>query len=139
MSSESSATVEFVSASTAGIVYVELGFIPERVEFISDHAGTPKFMIWVNNTRFPNFPAANSVQIVGGSAAFAPDTNTLFAPYAGGDPITSAETANTAGKHVDRSGGPSAAGRITAPGVTIAAAAQVNSGRNVLIAYRGDR
>ena len=133
------AVVEFISASAAGIVYAELGFIPDAVIFVSDHAGTPKMMVWLNNSRFSGFPAANSAQILGGTAVFAPDTNTLFAPYAGGDTIAAAETANTAGKHVDRAGAPSVAGRITAPGVAIAAGAQVNSGRNVILAIRNDR
>ena len=38
------AVVEFISASAAGIVYAELGFIPDAVIFVSDHAGTPKMM-----------------------------------------------------------------------------------------------
>lgn len=133
------AIVEFVSASTAATVYVELGFIPDYCELISDHAGTPVIYKWVNNTRFSGFPAANIVKLPGGTAANSADTNTLMAPYAGGDAVTSAETANTSGKHVNRDGAPSAAGRITAPGVSIAAGAQVNSGRNVLLATRNDR
>ena len=134
----SPAVVEFVSASTAGIVYVELGFIPTSVQMITDHAGTPKVWEWLNNSNYAGFPAANTVSIQGASAAFAPDTNTLVAPYTGGDYIASAETANTAGKHVDRTGTASAAGRITAPGIKILAAAQVNSGRNFIKAFRAE-
>lgn len=132
------AFVEFVSQSTIGIVNVELGFTPDACLMVSDHAGVPVLRCWVNNTRFPNFPAANSVVISGGSAAFAPDTNTIFKPYAGAEAITSAENDNTAGKHINRAGGASAAGRVTSPGITLSAGHGVNSGRNFLLAFRGD-
>lgn len=135
----SMAICEFVSASTAGIVHVELGFVPDYVELISDHGGTPKVMKWLNTAKYPNFPASRTVQIVGGSTAFSADANTYIQPYAGGDRITSDETANTAGKHVKLDGSFALTGHMTRAGISIAAAAQVNSGRNIVLAFRGDK
>lgn len=132
------ATVEFVSGTTAGIVYVELGFIPDSVRYVSDHKGAPIEYSWINGNRFPGMPVANTVKLPGAAVANAADATSLITVYPGGDYISVAETDNTAGKHVNRSGGASAAGRITSPGIAIAATAQVNSGRNFLRAERND-
>ena len=133
------AIIEFQSASTAGVVNVEIGFVPSHVELIADYAGAAKVYDWLPNARFSNFLATSTVVQPGGSVANSLDATTMIQPYLGGDSITSAETANTAGKHVDRSGNPSAAGRITAPGITLSATTQVNSGRNIVKAFRNDR
>lgn len=133
------AIMEFQSASTAGIVYAMIGFVPDYVVLLSDHGtANAKKIEWVNPTRFTGWPTAQSVVTAGGTVVTVVDTTTLLSAYAGGDTITSAETANTAGKHVNRAGNPAAAGAITAPGVKIAATAQVNSGRNLLIAMQSD-
>jgi hypothetical protein len=134
------AMIEFPSAATAGIVYAQIGWVPDYVELITD-TGTvnAKSNRWVNNARFAGWPVNQTYVSSGGSTASVVDATTLISPYAGGETITAAETANTAGKHVDRAGAPAAAGTITAPGVRIAAAAQVNAGRNLLLAYSSDR
>jgi hypothetical protein len=134
------AAIEFQSGSTAGIVYAQIGWIPDFVELLTD-TGTAnaKRNIWVNPARFTGWPVAQTLVMAGGTVVTAVDTNTLISTYAGGETITAAETVNTAGKHVDRAGAPAAAGTITAQGVKIAAAAQVNSGRNLLLAYQSDR
>ena len=134
------AMIEFQSASTAGIVYAEVGFIPDYVELITDHGtASAKRNVWVNPARFPGWPTTQTLIMAGGSAASVVDTNTLISAYQGGDTVTAAETVNTAGKHVDRAGAPAAAGKVTSQGVAIAAAAQVNSGRNLLLAHLSDR
>ena len=133
------AIVEFQSANPAAIVYVELGFLPDDVEIWSDYTGTPKVLKWINNTKFPNFPVANAVLLEGGTTAFTANAGTLVAPYAGGDVVAANETVDTAGKHVNRKGTPALAGRITSPGIAIAAGIQVNSGRMVVIANRNDQ
>ncbi len=129
------AVVEFVSASTKGVVNVQLGFIPDAAILISDHGGTPIFYWWINNTKFTNFAATLSIKDAGTPAR---DTNTVFSPYTGAEKISADQTANSAPKHVDRTGAFALAGRITQPGLAIAGAGQVNSGRNVLIAIRLD-
>lgn len=133
------AFVEFQSQATIGIVYVELGFIPDNALLVSDYAGVPTLKIWSNNTRYPGWPANTTASIVGASGAFAPDTTTIIAPYAGGDVVSANETTATAGKHVDRTGTAAQAGHITSQGVALSATHGVNSGRNLLIAFRGDR
>ena len=135
------AVVEFISASTAGIVYAELGFIPDFAILIQDHGGTnPNIRIWARGgtgKTFPLWPAALGLLITGSTGVITRDTASI-AEYAGGDTIASAETANTDGKHVTRDGAPGVAGHITAPGVSIPAAEQTNSGRNLLLAWRYD-
>lgn len=131
--------VVFQSAATAGIVYVELGFIPSKVRLTVDLFGAAKEVLWMNNAQFPLWPIANTVVSAGASAATVADTTTAIAIYAGGDTITSNETAATAGKHVDRKGNPATQGHITAPGIAITAAMQVNSGFCLVEASRNDQ
>jgi hypothetical protein len=133
----SPALAEFVSASTAGVVCVEIGFVPDFAMLISDHGGVPKVFYWLNNAKFANFPANRTVSLQGASTAFAPDNTGLMTVYNGAETIAADETANSTPKHVDAAGTPATAGRLTRRGLQIAAAAQVNSGRNILVAWRG--
>lgn len=133
--------VEFISASTAGIVHVELGFVPDYAILFQNHADTaPNIRLYVNGgsgKTFPNWVAARSLLLTGTTGVVSGD-DTGMTVYAGGDVIASAETANTAGKHIDLDGNPAAAGHRTSAGISIPADHQTNSGRNLLIAFRHD-
>lgn len=131
--------VEFASASVAGVVNIQLGYVPDYVEFVSDHGGTPKVMKWLNPVKYPNFPASRTVQILGGTAVFAPDGTSMITAYTGYERLTADQTVNSAPKHIDREGVAGLNGRMTQAGITISAAAQVNSGRNIVFAYRGSK
>jgi len=133
------AMVEFISASTAGIVNVELGFVPNFAIFIQNHGGTnPNMWFWSN---MGSWATAQSIKLLGdtsgGSDALTLDTSGITA-FAGGNEIADAETANSSPKHVDRDGTFAAAGHVAAPGLAIPADHQTNSGRNLLIALRND-
>jgi len=137
MSNMQIAGAQFTSASTAGSVYVELGFIPDCVMVFSAVTGTVGFWYWFRGgtgKTFPLYPAAQSIKDTG--AAFSLDTTASMDEYAGGETIAVAENVNTAGKHVNRQGVAAAAGHVTAPGVLIPADHQTNSGVVVLLAFR---
>jgi len=134
------ATVEFVTSNPLGDTYVELGFKPVACILFADYTAAAKVSWWINNARFPNFPVTNIVTTPGGAGVNAVDANTLIAVYAGGDTVTADETANTAGKHIDRTGAPAKAGHVTSEGVIIKGAALTATagGRNFLLAMRND-
>ena len=138
MSETQRAYIDFVSATTASLVHVEIGFLPDEVQLIADYTGTPRNYRWFNPARFPGYLATDTLVLPGGSAANSVDTTTLIQVYPGAETVNVDETDNTAGKHVNRAGAAAPAGHLTSAGVTIAAAAQTNSGRNMLIALRGD-
>jgi len=144
MNAPDAAFVEFISASTAGVVNVELGFIPDFAIGIFDHGGTnPNVRIWLNGSRtiHAGWAVALDLLITGSTGVITRDT-TGMAVFAGGTVIATVETANSDPKHVHRQAGSAptfaAAGRITQPGLSIPADHQVNSGRNLLWAIRGD-
>lgn len=132
------AVVEFISASTAAIVNVELGFVPDFALVIQNHGGTnPNLRWWANNAKFSGWAAALDLLHTGSSGVMTRETSGITA-YAGTETVAAAETDNTAGKHITRNGAAGAAGHVTAPGLTLPAAIQTNSGRNLLVAYRSD-
>jgi hypothetical protein len=128
---------EFISkSSSAGIVNVELGFAPDFAVLITNHGGTnPNVYFWANNSRWSNWAAALALLVTGSTGVITRETSGPTV-YAGGDTVASAETADTAGKHVDLTGTPASAGHITAAGLAIPAALQTASGRNFLWAGR---
>jgi len=134
------AAVEFVTSNPIGDTYVELGFKPSVCVLFADWTVAAKVSWWLNNARFPNFPITNILSTPGGAGVNAVDANTLISVYAGGDTVVADETANTAGKHIDRTGAPSKAGHVTSEGVLIKGAALTATagGRNILIALRND-
>lgn len=137
------AGAEFISASTAGIVYVMLGFVPDFVIMIQNHGGTnPNIRLWVNGgSGFPfgaGIAAALGFKVNGADGVITRDTTSIDV-YAGGDLIATTETADTAGKHVDQAGAFAIAGAITQAGISIPADNQTDSGRNVVIAFRMNR
>jgi hypothetical protein len=141
------AFVDFISHSTARDTYVELGFVPDYVEVIVEYGGTaPDRLQWANGgavlnypfSKFPNWAAGQCVRDDGADGITEQLAAGIYA-YAGGETIASAESVSSNPKHVDRNGDPAAAGHVTAQGILVMAAAQVNSGRNFVIAMRGDR
>jgi hypothetical protein len=130
---------QFVTASTPGDVYVELGFIPDYVVLIHNAGlGTQVYNYWFNSgtgKTFPLLPAGAVVAETGTAQTLA--AANAIAEYTGGETIAVAETVNTAGKHVTKQGVAAIAGHVTAPGVKIALGLQTSAGgNNVLIAYR---
>lgn len=127
--------VEFISASTAAVVNVELGFVPDFAILIANHGATnPDWFVWANVGQFPGWAAALTEKVTGSTGVITRDT-TGMSVYAGADTVAADETDNTAGKHVDKNGAASLAGHITAPGLTVPADHQANSGRNILFAF----
>ena len=144
--------VEFISASTAGVVNLELGFQPDAVIYVQDHGGTnPNIRIWANVSEFAGWAAGLNLLLDGGpTQALLTRVTTGITAYAGGDTIGSlalpAETANSDPKHVALDGSARATFGgtavsvtnlyVTSEGLTLAAAVQTNSGRNLVIAFR---
>jgi hypothetical protein len=127
---------QFTSASTAGIVDVELGFVPDGVIYIRDHGGTnPSIYLWFNNTAFSQWAAALSLLITGSTGVVTRVTSGITV-YNGGETIATAETTASDPKHVNLEGTASAANRVTADGIAIPAALQTNSGANIVLAFR---
>jgi len=128
--------VEFISASTAGIVNVQLGFTPERAILITAHDDTnPDQREWFNVAYHASWAAGKSLLTTGSSGANTVDAASMTA-YAGGLKITVAETVNSSPKHIDTAGtAHSGDGTITAAGIAIPAGDQVNGKRNILIAW----
>jgi hypothetical protein len=131
---------QFVSKTAAGIVYVELGWIPDMALLISGHdQAVPDLYWWVRGgvgKTFPLAAAAVSIKIPGAGTAFVRDT-TGIDEYAGGEVIAVAETDQSDPKHVTLQGTPSAAGHMTAPGLKIPIDHQVAGATiNILIGFR---
>lgn len=132
------ALANFTSHSTARIVHVELGFVPDFAIVIDDLDGTnPNIRFWGNVGALPSWTAALALLLTGSSGIVTRDT-TGIAVYEGGDSIATTETVASAPTHVNRAGTPATAGHVTAAGLTIPIDNQTNSGVNVVIAFRGD-
>lgn len=132
------AIAQFTSASTAGVVNVQLGFKPDFCIFIADLAGTnPNINIWGNAETVPSWTAALALLITGSTGVVTRDTASLNT-YDGGDVIASAETVNSAPKHVDLYGTAAAAGAVTSEGISIPADHQGNSKVCMLFAFGAD-
>jgi hypothetical protein len=137
--------VEFISASTAGIVRVSLGWEPDFAILIQAHAATnPNIYLWANSkyagsgiTAGSGWPAALSLLITGTTGVVTRDT-TGITVWAGGTTIASVETNNSSPKHIDDAGVFAAAGTVTKCGLAIPADHQTNSGRNLLVCFKED-
>ena len=132
--------VEFISASTAGVVNVQLGYVPDFAILVEDHGGTnPNLRFWGNVASFSGWAAALGLLLTGSSGVVTRDT-TSIAAFAGNTKISTVETANSDPKHITEDGAfHPGDGTLTKPGITIPAGDQVNSGRNLLIAFRRNR
>lgn len=135
---------EFISkTSSAGIVYLMLGYVPDFVIMIQNHGGTnPNIRFWFNGgTGQPfgaGFAAALSLFLQGVDGVVTRDT-TGIGTYAGGDVLTADETTDTDGKHVDVNGNFQLTGAITKAGISIPADHQTAGGRNIVVAFRMNR
>jgi|ERR1051326_8672095 hypothetical protein len=134
------AFAQFTSESTAAAAVVELGFVPDMAIVIFDAQGTnPNMRLWFNISKSYLSNAAagsdDSILMTGSTGVYTLDTASIAA-YSGGDTVASADV--TAGLYHNRAGTVQAAGHITAAGLSIPAGDQVNSGKNIIIAFRGD-
>ena len=131
---------QFVSKTgAAGVVDVELGFIPDVAILIAgvDQAA-PNFYWWFKGgvgKTFPLVAAAQSILIPGAGTAIVRDA-TGIDEYAGGETIAVSETTNSDPKHVTLQGVAAAAAHATAPGLQIPADHQTAGAVNVLLAIR---
>ena len=134
------AIVEFISASSAGIVNVMLGFVPEFAILIQNHGGTnPNIRLWANDSAFSGWAAALSLLLTGSTGVVTRDT-TGISVFAGTNQITEAESVNDDPKHVDNAGAEvTVVPFIAQAGLVIPADHQTNSGRNLVIAFRRNR
>jgi len=134
------AIVEYISASTAGIVNVMLGFVPDFAILIQDHGGTnPSIRFWANNSAFSGWATALSLLLTGSSGVVTRDT-TGPTVFAGTTQITAAESVNDDPKHVNNAGAEvTVVPFITQAGLVIPVDHQTNGGRNLLIAFRRNR
>lgn len=136
------AIAQFVSkSSSAGVVNVQFGFVPDFVIGIFDIDGTnPNIRIWANATEFAAaWTAALSLLITGSTGVITRDTSGI-AVFNGATQITSAETADSDPKHVDEYGTVhSGDGTYTKPGIAIPADHQTASGKNLVIAFRRNK
>lgn len=132
------AMAQFVSASTAGVVNVMLGFVPDFVIGFFDIDGTnPNIRFWHNETEFAlTGTAALSLLLTGSSGVVTRDT-TGITPFAGGTQLAALETAASNPKHVSPDGVLiDDLTRFTQAGIAIPADHQTNSGKNLIIAFR---
>lgn len=138
--------IEFISkSSSAGIVHAMVGWEPDVAILIAGHDQTnPNVYIWANSkyagsgiAAGSGWPALLSLLITGSTGVVTRDT-TGIGVYAGGDTVASAETNNTAGKHVDAAGNAAAAGDVTSAGLSIPADHQTASARNLLLCFKED-
>lgn len=137
MTGMSPTIAQFVSkSSSAGIVNVELGFVPDFIIGIFDIDGTnPNLRVWANDEKFSAWTAALSLLVTGSTGVITRDTTGIDA-YDGNETIAATETVDTAGKHVDLGGTAASAGHVTSPGIAIPADHQTASGKNLIIAFR---
>jgi len=131
---------QFTSASTAGDVYVELGFIPAYIYLVADVAGTNSNTYeWFDKTELTMIGTINSVLKNTGSTGVRTLVTTagqVIERYAGGDVVAADEAATSDPKHVTVDGAVAVADHVTSAGVLIPKEMQVNSGVNILVAYR---
>ena len=151
MQSSSFAGALFVSkSSSAGAVYVNLGFVPDLVIVVLKVFQTnPDIYIWLNKASFPLWSSDHTTAgndgyllITGSTGVITQATSAsvgIFA-YAGGDNVTTAETDNTDGKHVTRAGAAiTTVPAVTGPGIKVTALTQTASDYNAVLAFRADK
>ena len=135
------AVAQFVAkTSSAGIVNVELGFVPDVALIFQDvdlGAAATNQRLWVNPDRASIWTAAKSLLTTGTTGVVSNDDASVTV-YAGGDTIAADETTDTAGKHVNLRGLAASAGHITAPGITIPAGDQTAGAKHLVIALQAD-
>lgn len=159
---------QFTSASSAGVVNVQLGFVPDFAVLYVDVGGTnPNMYTWANHASLSLWPATLNLLTTGSTGVVTAGTSSGIVAYAGGDTLTAGASVNDDPKYVDENGdiesftaaeggdntgaGPGGAFSdgnpplgmkhlpLTRAGLKILAALQVNSGINILVAYRRNR
>ena len=141
--------IEWISASTAGVVNLEFGFQPDFVINIQNHGGTnPNIWVWANSAEFAGWAAALGLLVTGSTGVVTRDTGS-FTVYAGGDVIEAVETENSDPKHVGMDGTAAITFRgagisstnhyVTSAGLIVPADHQTNSGRNLTVAFRANQ
>lgn len=136
------AIAQFTSTSTAAIVSISLGFVPDFAIVVQDAQGTnPLMRFWVNRANFNQWQAGADDTILltgdtsGGTDALTLDTASISA-YTGGDVVSATDVTNR--RYAKRDGSLYAANDITGAGLTIPAGDQTNSGKNFIFAWRND-
>ena len=127
---------QFTSEATAAAIRLQLGFVPDYVEYIENANGTnPNRRFWVNRDQFASIAAGadDSILETGSSGVNTLDTASI-AVYNGGDIVTAADV--TAGLYRDRQGNVATAGQRSQAGITIPAGDQTNSGVNFVLAVK---
>ena len=127
---------QFTSEGTAAAIRLQLGFVPDYVEYWENANGTnPNRRFWVNRAQFASIAAGADDSIIetGSSGINTLDTASI-AVYNGGDIVTAADV--TAGLYRDRQGNAATAGQRSQAGITIPAGDQTNSGVNFVLAIK---
>lgn len=137
---DSPAIVAFASEATAEAVNIMLGFVPAYVVYLRDTNGTnPNRYEWFNTDDYPSWSADadgdnDTCLLTTGSTGVVTVIDDGIKPYAGAEVVASGTDENFR----DREGDIPAVGTVTSQGITIPAAIQTNSGRNVVLAYRSE-
>ena len=155
------AFAQFTSkASSAGVVNVMLGFVPDFAILLADIGGTnPNIYFWANHSTLDKWDVAQSLLLTGSSGIVTQDASGI-AVYAGGDAYPAGASQNDDPKYVvwtgaletvttagDDTVGPTTTGTplpmkappLTRPGLAIPADHQAASGDNLLICFRNNR
>jgi len=135
------AHAQFTSKATAADCYVVLGFVPVSAEIVIDIDGStpsPWVLRWFNESKLTNWTAAVALkqQNVVDNATTGNSSQAKVAALV--DKHAGGSTADGTTSYVDRTGAALTSGKVTGPGLLIKAAAQVNSGKNLIKAYRDD-
>lgn len=135
--------VQFNSESSAGDIYVGLGYVPDFCVFIADFAGTPKMYFWASNDEFSGWTDDAAVKFANhASAQLSWDSADTISEYAGGGRVGTAQQITDgvadllAAKTRDNSGAQYSTGAVLPAGVMVASEIQTNSGKNLLVAFR---
>lgn len=139
-------------ASSAGVVRVGFGFVPDFVILLSNIRGTnPNVYLWANNSEFSLWDVAQSLLITGSSGIITQDATGITAYDPEGARainattlLDEAQTANSDPKNVDLDGTAAAAGAYFKAGISIPADHQTASdggdaGHNLVLAFRRER
>lgn len=129
---------QFTSASTKGDVYLGLGFIPDFAIVLNDVGTAPTVDIFLGTVAASLMGAKHIHIAANGTITLEGDAADTIVAYAGGDKMseTVAQVATDDPKYVDPSGALYGLGKYTAAGLWISDEYQVNSGKNIVIAFQ---
>lgn len=132
--------------SSAGVVNVMLGYVPDLAIFISGYDQTnPDIYIFANAAKLTEWGDERHIKMLGSTGVLTVVTTSgqVLDAYDGGDVRTTAQTTNSDPKDVNRAGvAATGAGTdtpvITSPGIRVPSQIQTAGAKNLLIALRGD-